>query len=95
MIQKDIQPAIDMLRAKHTVDTPATIEDMATACGIDVNAPFSYREVLDLSEAIAMSPHVIRFWVGGERRYFATPEPGTSTARPTGQGRHIDATRWP
>jgi hypothetical protein len=82
-MNKDIQPAIDMLRAKHTIDNPATIEDMAAACGIDVNAPFSYRDVLDLSEAIAMSPHVIRFWVGGERRYFATPEPETT------------ATRWP
>ncbi len=72
MIQKDIQPAIDMLRAKHTIDNPAPIEDMAAACGIDVTAQFSYREVLDMAEALARSPDVLRIWIAGERRYFAT-----------------------
>lgn len=67
----NIQPAIDLVREKHTIDNPATIEDLATACGIDLCAPFSYREVLDMSEALVFSPDVVRFWVNGERRYFA------------------------
>lgn len=71
MTPKEIQPAIDMLRARHTIDNPATLEEMVAACGIDINAPHSYREVLDMSEALAISPHVVRFWVAGERRYFA------------------------
>lgn len=68
----NIKSAIDMLRAHHTtMDTAATIEQMATACGIDVTAPHSYREVLDMSEALHFAPEVVRFWSGGERRYFA------------------------
>lgn len=43
---------------------------MAAWCGIDVEKKGSYREVLDMSEALACSPDVIRFWVNGERRYF-------------------------
>jgi hypothetical protein len=30
----DIQSAIDVLRANHTIDKPATLEQMAAACGI-------------------------------------------------------------
>lgn len=74
-MSKNIQPVIDMLRVRHTIDNPATIEDMAAACGIDVNAAFSYREIIDMLEAVAKSPYVTRFWVGGERRYFASSTP--------------------
>lgn len=69
----DIYPAIQILRVKHpTADTAATIEEMAEACHIDVNAPHSYREVLELAESLVVSPYVVRFFVNGERRYFAS-----------------------
>lgn len=80
----DIKPAIDLLRAKHkTVDTSASVEDLATACGIELAAPFSWQEVVDMIESLAMSPYVNRFWIGKERRYFAsTCEPYEGPRKP-------------
>lgn len=75
MSPKDIQPAIDMLRAHHAIDNPATIEQMAAACGIDVEKKGSYREVLDLAEALAASPDVVRVRVRDEWQYHAPAAP--------------------
>ena len=69
----NIQPAIDLLKEHHRgSDNPATIEQMAEACGIALDAPCSYREVVEMAEALALSPYVTRVWVNGERVYYAS-----------------------
>lgn len=70
MTPKEIQPAVKKLIADHSADKPATIEEMAAAVGIDINAPGSWREVLDLADALALSPYVVKFYKNGERAYF-------------------------
>ena len=58
-------PVVDMLRKRNaTVDSPVLIEDIAAAAGIDIEAPFSYREVAELAERVAYCPYISRTWRG-------------------------------
>lgn len=64
----DLLPVITFLRRHHTTAAnPATIEEVAVAHGIDLDAPFSYREVAELSAALATCPYVSRTRPDGER----------------------------
>jgi hypothetical protein len=80
MTKTDLLDAIGVLREKFTSDSPATIEQMAAICGIDVNAPRSYRAVLDMSESFRFAPDIVRVWINGERRYYATRAQPASAA---------------
>jgi hypothetical protein len=72
---QELQNVVDVLREQFTIDSPATIEHLAAICGIDVNAPGSYRAVLDMSETIPFVPDIVRIRVNGERRYYALRSP--------------------
>lgn len=58
-------PVVAMLRRRNaTIDSPVTIEDCASAAGIDISAPFSYREVAELAERMVGQPYITRTWRG-------------------------------
>lgn len=75
MSKEDLVGLVEVLREKFTLDSPATLEQVAAICGIDVEARHSYREVLDLSELLVFYPDIVRIWVNGERRYYALRAP--------------------
>lgn len=56
-------PVVAMLKKLGvTIDSPVMIEDLASAAGIDVEAPFSYREVAELAERAVGCPYITRTW---------------------------------
>lgn len=83
----NIQPAIDLLKAHHaTYATRTTIETLAAAVGIDIEAMHSYREVAELVEVLALSPYVSRTWSDEDRnrRYHASGYVPYATTREDG-----------
>lgn len=64
----DLLPVVAFLRKHHASwDNPATIEQVAIAGGIDLDAPYSYREIAELAARLALCPYVSRITADGER----------------------------
>lgn len=66
-----IRDAADELRRRGIAAlNPVAIETLAEVVGIDVNAPFSYREMCEMADAAAGSVDMERITIDGERRYY-------------------------
>ena len=79
MSLQTLKPTILMLRRSHTTtETAATIEQIAEAQGIALDAKWSAAEVLELIEGLSWCPYITRFYRDGERRYFASERQGAA-----------------
>jgi hypothetical protein len=65
-MDKNLARVVAYLRAHHTMEKPASLEDVM--CVYGARAENTY-EVVDMAEALAASPYVLRYWIRSERRY--------------------------